>query len=84
MSSLENLSWDFPISEMSGFVSQNMALIMPLLGLIIGVLLALLVVDGLTLSMLKVIGFVAGMHTSGIDDQHHIGLGTTDDEPEPD
>ena len=77
------LQWDFPIVEMSGYLGEHMALIMPLLLLIVGVLLALLVVEGITDAMLKVIAFVAGTRTTTIGEssrQHPMELDL--DEPE--
>jgi hypothetical protein len=69
------LNWTFPISEMSGFVNSNMQLIMPLLLLILGVMLALLLIDGITGSLLKIIAFVVGVPTSPIDLDDSFNLG---------
>lgn len=73
------LSWDFPIAETFSYIPEHFDLIMPLVVLIVGVLLALLVVDGITLSMLKVLGFVAGVHTSGIDGRKNSKMGLGDE-----
>lgn len=63
------LEWDFPTSEVARFVADNFQLIMPLLLLIVGVLLALLVLDGLIAALLKIVGFLIGRsQTRGLDD----------------
>ncbi len=54
------LSWAFPIGEVSQYVQANMMLIMPLFVIILSVLVAMLVLDGLTDMMLKIAGFVVG------------------------
>jgi hypothetical protein len=70
------LEWEFPITEISQFIPQHMGMIMPLLLIIIGVLLAVLVIDSLTDVLLKIIDRVAGVQSpvSG----GHIGAGTGD------
>jgi len=78
------LQWDFPFAEMAGYIPEHMAMIMPLIIIIIGVLLALVVIEGVTDVMLRVVGFVAGVHTSGIEVQtgrknSDTSLGVDDD-----
>jgi hypothetical protein len=55
---MSGLSWVFPLDEMSVYLGQNMTLIMPLLVIILSVLLALVLIDGITESLLKVFSFV--------------------------
>lgn len=74
------LEWNFPVLEMSGYITDHMTLIMPLLVLIIGVLLAMLVLDGVTESLLKILAFVVGAKT-GLDGHpgHKTDLELDDD-----
>jgi hypothetical protein len=71
------LSWTFPMAEVSQYARDNMALIMPLLVLILGVLFARLIIDSLTDAFLKVAGFVVGGSKSH-------GSTMVDDDDEPD
>lgn len=79
------LEWTFPISEISGYLPEHMALIMPLLLLILGVLLALLVLEGLSDILLRVVAFVVGAKT-GLDGHpgHSMDLGLEGDDRELD
>jgi hypothetical protein len=71
------LSWTFPMAEVSQYARDNMALIMPLLVLILGVLFARLIIDSLTDAFLKVATFVVGGSKSP-------GSTMVDDDDEPD
>ena len=65
MSALGNLSWSFPITEMSQYLPEHFALIMPVVVVILGILIALLVVDGITDVLLKVGFFIVGHRSYG-------------------
>ena len=69
------LSWDFPLSQTSDLVRDNMNLIMPLLVLILGVLVALLLLDGITSSLLKIAAFVVNSRSSHHPTETNLNLG---------
>lgn len=57
------IEWEFPITEISQFIPQHMAVVMPFIVMILGVLLAVLVIDSLTDLLLKIVGFIAGIQS---------------------
>ncbi len=62
MSELSNLSWAFPVAEMSQYMRDNWTFIMPLFVVIVGVLLAILVLESITDIFLKLGMFIVGNH----------------------
>jgi hypothetical protein len=63
---MSGLAWDFPLSQVSTFSRDTLNMIMPVIVIVLAVLLALLVIDGLTSSMLKVAAFVVNFRSGGI------------------
>lgn len=62
MSSLDDLHFNLDMSLLASFLTDNMNLLMPVIVLVVAVLLALLVIDGITGSILKVLSFALGMN----------------------
>ncbi len=58
MSSLDNMHFELNMTLLTSFLADNMAFLLPIIILVVAVLLALLVIDGLTGSILKVLGVV--------------------------
>lgn len=57
------IEWEFPITEISQFIPQHMAMIMPLLVMILGVLLAFLIINGVTDVFLRIIDRLTGVQS---------------------
>ena len=71
MSALDNLSWIFPVTEMSQYMREDLALFMPIIVTVLGVLIALIVVEGFTDIFLRIGFFIVGNHRYG-------GIGSAD------
>jgi len=65
MSSLDNMHFELNMSLLTRFLADNMEFLLPIIILVVSVLLALLVIDGLTGAILKVLGFVLGNDKPG-------------------